>query len=81
MGGHREDGARLFSDVVSERTRSDTRVIVGEVPVKSKEKIPHNDGGQTLEQARRTVVGSPSLEIQGLSGQDPKHLGLALALA
>lgn len=38
MGGHREHGAGFFPDVISERRRGDTRVIVGEVPVKSKEK-------------------------------------------
>jgi len=58
-----------------------TRVLVGELPVKSKEKIPHNDGGQTLERPLRTVVGSPSLESWGLRGHDLKHLGVALALA
>lgn len=37
MGDHREHGEEFFPDVISER-RGDTHVIVGEVPVKAKEK-------------------------------------------
>lgn len=70
MGGHR--------DVISEGRRGDTHIVAGKVPLKSKEKNPCNDGGQTLEQAFRTVVGSSSLEILGLNGQNPKHLDLSM---
>lgn len=41
MGGYK-DGARLFSDIVNKKTRGDIHVIVGEAPVKSKEKIHHH---------------------------------------
>lgn len=81
MGGHREDGARLFSHMVSARPRGNVCVKVGEVAVKSKEKIPDNVGCQTLKHALKTAVRSPSFEIWGLSAQDAKYLGLALALA
>lgn len=37
-GWSQRTGARFFPDVISERRRGDTHVIVGEVPVKSKEK-------------------------------------------
>lgn len=76
MGDHREHGEEFFPDVISER-RGDTHVIVGEVPVKAKEKNSLQWWWSNLEWAFRTVVGPSSLEILGLSGQNPKHLGLS----
>lgn len=48
-GWSQRTGARFFPDVMSERRKGDTHVIVGKVPLKSKEKIPCSDGAETLE--------------------------------
>lgn len=47
---------------------ADTHIRVGEVLLKLEKNISCNDGGQALEQVPGMVVGSSSLEIQGLDG-------------
>jgi len=50
MGGCKEDGARFFSLVPSERTRGSGHQQLQEIPFKQKKKLFYCDSGQTLEQ-------------------------------
>lgn len=65
---------QVCSEVLSVQGReaADTHITVGEVLVKLKENVYCNDGGQALEQVLGMVVGSSSLEIQGLDRPMPQ---------